>query len=110
MDLTQLIFMRLTELIQTETTDLNKFQLPQEVRSNKDGNHQETPTTGPRMLKLDSKDGPTRSTHGLKSSTSDLETICKSLSQPTLPCIKTNSTENNWISLVESENLILFKI
>ena len=200
MDLTQLIFMRLTELIQTETTDLNKFQLPQEVRSNKDGNHQETPTTGPRMLKLDSKDGPTRSTHGLKSltseaemicknqspltplsvntltdltqltftrlteptptettdpnksqlpqeaknnrdgnlqetlttglkmpkpdnkagpmksthglksSTSDLETICKNLSQPTLPCIKTNSTENNWISLVESENLILFKI
>ena len=79
MDLIQLIFMRLTELIQIETIDLLKFQPLQEERSNKDGTLLETPTTGPRMLKLDSKDGPTRSTHGLKSLTTEAEMICKKL-------------------------------
>jgi len=79
MDLIQSTFTRPTEPTQTETTRLLKSQLLWEVRSNKDGNQKETPTTGPKKPKPDNLDGQMKLTHGLKSLTSDLATICKNL-------------------------------
>ena len=83
-DPTQLTSTRPTEPTPTETTDQSKSQLPQEAKSNKDGNLLETPTTGLKTPKPDNRDGPTRSTHGPKSWTTDLEMTCKNLNLPIL--------------------------
>jgi len=99
MDPTQLLFMRQTVPIQTETTKPHKLRAQLSLRNNKDGNPKVTPTTGLLKPLLANKDGQMKSTHGPSNLLLD-RMICQSLFKLIL------AWDNNKLTITRLINLL----